>query len=96
MRSIIPNNGKNKCYLCGRFSLWTEEHHIFGGSRRTASEKRGLKVYLDVQCHKGTNGVHGKNGAKYQQRLHEVGQKIYEEMYGTREDFIKEFGKSYL
>jgi hypothetical protein len=29
-------------------------------------------------------------------KLKEMAQRYYEENYGTREDFIKEFGKSYL
>lgn len=104
MRSIIPGNSKEKCFVCGN-TYHTEEHHIFGAANRNLSEINGLKVNLCVEHHRGDKGVHGKDGHKLQQYLHEVGQETYEDqkikykdltMAEARAEFIKAFGKNYL
>jgi hypothetical protein len=103
MRSIIPGDKENWCFICGSCD-GLEEHHIFGGSDRQVSEKYGLKVHLCNAHHHGTNGAHGKNGAKLQKYLHETGQQVIEQKWikagstpeEARERFMKEFRKSYL
>ena len=57
-----------------------EHHHIFGGSNRSKCEKYGFIAPLRPDLH--PNGVFAES--------------YYEEHYGTREDFRREFGKSYL
>lgn len=91
-KSIIQED-MNYCYLCeGRA---TEEHHVFGGSNRKWSEKYGLKVYLCHWCHnEPPYGVH--HNSENMERLHKTGQKIFELQVGSREEFRKIFGKSYL
>lgn len=91
MRSIILNDSEERCYLCGSYN-GIQEHHIFGGPDRNASEKYGLKVHLCFLCH---DRVHGKYGKALMQSLHEIGQKAFEETY-DRDKFRKEFRKSYL
>lgn len=72
-----------------------ERHHIFGGNNRNRSEKYGFVVPLRPDLH--PNGVHaGKEARKIDGYLKIMAQQYYEEHYGTREDFIREFGKSYL
>lgn len=72
-----------------------ERHHVFGGSSRTASEKRGFIAPLRPDLH--PNGVHvGQAGNLVDTELKKRCQEYYEEHYGTREEFITEFGKSYL
>lgn len=72
-----------------------ERHHIFGGNNRNRSEKYGFVVPLRPDLH--PNGVHaGKEARKIDGYLKTMAQQYYEEHYGTREDFIREFGKSYL
>jgi len=104
MISIIPGNRKGKCFICGREG-YTEEHHIFEGSCRPASEANGLKVDICLDHHRGFNGVHTARGEKLKEYLHEVGQQAYEEYKmkhesmtpeQAREAFIKEFIKSRL
>lgn len=104
MKSIIPGNRKEQCYVCRRFCA-TEEHHIFGGPDRKVSEYYGLKVNLCEEHHRGTKGVHGRDGAKLQQYLHEQGQEVFEDQImkfenitkeEARDRFRKEFRKSYL
>lgn len=72
-----------------------ERHHVFGGSRKTASEKRGFIAPLRPDLH--PNGVFaGKDAKKVDDELKTRCQRYYEEHYGTRQQFIDEFGKGYL
>lgn len=80
------------CYVCG-YPV-TEVHHIFGGANRKISDKYGFTVRL---CHYHHNeppdGAHFNR--EFDLKLKRWAQGIYEET-NTREDFIKEFGKSWL
>lgn len=72
-----------------------ERHHIFGGSNRAKCEKYGFVVPLRPDLH--PNGVFaGKNAKEIDTRLKTMAQEYFEEHYGTREEFRKQFGKSYL
>jgi hypothetical protein len=72
-----------------------EIHHIYGGSNRNRSEKYGFIAPLRPDLH--PNGVFaGKDAKAVDLRLKTMCQEYYEAHYGTREEFIKEFGKSYL
>ena len=92
MRGVFQRN--KECFICGSTSN-IQDHHIFFGSRRKASEKRGLKVNLCIYHHTGSNdAVH--NNRELDLKLKRMAQEYYESHYGTREDFINEFGKNYL
>lgn len=103
MKSIIPGDKENCCFICGSCDR-VENHHIFGGPDRDVSEKYGLKVYLCNAHHHGTSGAHGKEGKSLQKYLHETGQQAIEEQWiraGLTKDeararFMREFRKSYL
>lgn len=57
------------CKICGNFND-IEEHHIIKRSQAGFLINCELnKVYLCVECHRGTNGVHGKNGHKLDKLL---------------------------
>ena len=72
-----------------------ERHHIFGGANKKNSEKRGFIAPLRPDLH--PNGVFaGKDAKAVDLRLKTMAQEYYESHYGSREDFIKEFGKSVL
>lgn len=72
-----------------------ERHHIFGGANKKLSEKYGFIAPLRPDLH--PNGVFaGKDAKEIDTKLKKMAQTYYEEHYGTREDFIKEFGKSCL
>lgn len=89
------NTQKGICYLCGAYGQ-TEEHHCFGGPNRKHSEHFGLKVNLCIPCHRtGKNAVHN-GGTGSIEKLHRDAQKTFEECWGTREYFMKVFGKNYL
>lgn len=92
-KSIFPDDCLDKCYLCGSWSPIIDEHHVFGGSCRKVSDKRGLVVHLCRDCH---NDVHAHPSGSSMRYLHHKGQKLYEAKIGTREQFIQEFIRSYL
>ena len=76
-------------------SPYVERHHIFGASNRNRSEKYGFVVPLRPDLH--PNGANaGKDAKSIDIKLKTMAQEYYEEHYGTRADFIKEFGRSYL
>lgn len=92
MRSIIQND--KRCFVCGATQA-LEEHHIFGGANRAKSERYGLKVRL---CHWHHNeppeGAHFNS--ELNERLKQIGQRAFEARFGTRTEFMKEFGKNWL
>ena len=82
------------CYIC-KTPFNIHRHHCFGGSNRNASEKYGCWVYLCASHHNMSNyGVH--NDPTLDKMFKETAQLMWEAKYGTREDFIKAFRKSYL
>lgn len=99
MKSILQE--EKICYLCGSVQDYgmnkLEEHHIFGGNpNRSNSEEYGLKVWLcGCKCHRyGKHSAH--QNAQIMQILHEDGQRAFEEHHGTRDEFMRIFGRNYL
>lgn len=103
MKSIFPQE-KGQCFLCclqhhPEYYGYTEEHHIFfGTANRKKSEKYGLKVKLCLRHHKGDaqgsrNAVH--SNIDLNNHLKGIAQAEFEKTH-TREEFRKEFGKSWL
>lgn len=91
MESVIQT--RKECFACGT-TVGLHCHHIWGGvSRRKLSEKRGFKVWLCPMHHRQ---VHGHINSGISLYLRRLCQEYYESEYGTREDFIHEFGKSIL
>ena len=72
-----------------------ERHHVFPGFNRAKCEKYGYIAPLAPQFH--PNGVSaGENWKEIDTYLKQECQKDYEKNHGSREDFIKEFGRNYL
>ena len=90
-KSIIEDDDRDRCFLCGSYGP-TDEHHIFGGPVRKTSDRLGLVVHICRDCHRD---LHDRGG-KSMDYLHTIGQRAYEEQIGTREQFIKDFIRSYL
>lgn len=91
-RFSIITNDLLRCYVCGAFT-GIELHEIFFGSgRRDLSKVYGLVVPLCEQCHRGTNGVHGKNGHELDLQLKAIGEAAFESHY-PESNFIKVFGR---
>lgn len=72
-----------------------ERHHCFGGFNRSKCENYGYIAPLSPKFH-----PNGASAGEYVQEidiyLKQQCQKDYEEKHGTREEFIKEFGRNYL
>lgn len=104
MKSIMQDD-LDVCYLCGRPAGATpagmmdslEWHHVFEGNPdRKISEKYGLKVRLHaLTCHREGRGSVHKNSKVYREMM-EAGQRAFEEVHGSREDFNRIFRKNYL
>lgn len=107
MESIL-NTQYGVCYVCGKVCA-TEYHHIFYGvSKRKIADREGLTCYLCRECHKGTKGVHGRDGEKLNYTLKEIAQEAWEMKYkesypyknhadeAAREAFIRMMGRNYL
>lgn len=93
MLTSVFTDDMEHCYFTGASPV--ERHHIFGGANRKRSEKYGFVIPLRPDLH--PNGVHaGKNAKEIDTKLKCMAQEYYENHYGTREQFRKEFGKSYL
>lgn len=72
-------------------------HHIFYGSRRAISERYGYVVPIASYLHEFNKGsVHDNPNKGLDLTLKQMAQRHFEAHHGTREDFIKEFGKSWL
>ena len=81
------------CEVCG--SPYTHRHHIFYGTgNRPKSEYWGYVVMLCADHHTGAHGVHHGN-KELDLMLKRKAQRHFEQTH-TREQFIKEFGRSWL
>jgi len=96
MKKGIVTEYKDICFFCGALAE-CEHHLLFGSGTRQLADKDGLKVPSCNKCH---------NMGQINERIHEnpmaeklskmLGQAIYESKIGTREEFRKRYGKSYL
>lgn len=89
---IMP---KSTLYSTKRTEKYCERHEVhFSKAYRQKSIDDGLIVFLTPKKHRGTNGVHGKNGDKLNRQLKKLAQKAWMDYYKkTTEDFIQRYGK---
>ena len=93
MKSIIQTD--KTCWFCGTTQN-LHCHHIFPGvANRKKSEQHGMKAYLCGMHHNLSNeSVHFNRDMDLMLKKH--AQQVFEDKIGTRDYFIKEFGKSFL
>lgn len=85
LNSIMPKSDEySNVYIKGY-----EKHHCICGRNRDNSEKYGLFVWLPTLGHDHDN-------IKLIRDLKILAQKQWELYYGSREEFIKIFGKSFI
>lgn len=87
----------SKCFVC-HHTAYTERHHIcHGRGKRKSCGNEFSIINLCYECHRGTNGVHGKNGAEKDLQLKLYLQKLYFDM-GHDEDTVRRMlgGKLYF
>lgn len=78
------------CIVCNMPS--TDAHHVFPGSRRKKSTQYGFVVNL---CRAHHNEIHMHPNKGLDLALKQKCQEDFEKTH-SREEFIKEFGRSYL
>ena len=92
MKSIISN--KKECFVC-KTTIGLHRHHIYPSYNRKNSEKEGCWVWLCGFHHNLSNqGVHFNR--ELDLKIKRLCQERWEELNGTREDFRRIFGKSWL
>ena len=92
MKSILVSDTEH-CIFCGSPNI--EIHHCFFGPDRPIADKHGLTVPLCNKHHTGSADSPHRNRI-IDLALKCWAQSIYEREIGTREDFRREFRKSYL
>lgn len=95
MKSIVTEY-TDTCFFCQNRAE-AEHHLIFGRGLRDIAEKDGIKVPVCNKHHnlgKLTEQIHENPMAEKLSKM--LGQAIWEQHYGTREDFRKRYGRSYL
>lgn len=93
-KSIIDRDTKGQRFICGKAGE-TERHHIYGSANRKYSEQYGLTVYLCPECHRVSETAVHRN-KEVRKTLQRIGQRAFENKCGSRQEFIKIFGKNYL
>ena len=80
---------KSTKYSTKRTKKYCERHEAYySRAYRNKSIKDGLIVFLTVEVHRGTNGVHGKNGDKLNRYLKKVAQKAWMEYYKKTKEAV--------
>lgn len=87
-KSRIDNN--RRCFIC-HTTQNLERHHIFNGPWRNKSETDGLWVWLCEDHHRMVT-----EGFAERVKLKAMGQRIYEQQIGTRQEFRQRYGKYYI
>ena len=94
MKKSLIQSGRY-CLVCGTENALHKHHIFYGSANRKLSEEDGAFCYLCYMHHNGGNyGVHFNKDLDL--RLKKECQRAWEEKNGTREDFIKRYGKSWL
>lgn len=80
------------CPVCNK-EIWGAKnaHHVFNGAYKEKSEEDMFYMNLHPECHRELH-----DNPKIAKELKAKCQKWYEADMGSREDFIKRYGKSYL
>lgn len=85
-----------RCYVTG--SSHAAVHHVFPGTgRRKLCEKYGFIVPLEPALHNMSDiSVHSNPNKGLDLQLKKKCQEYFEVHYGSRREFIRIFGRSYL
>lgn len=91
MKSILQN--RKECYVTGR-TEGLHKHHVFGGSNRRISEKKGFYIWLIPSLHNlSDKGIHFDKS--FDLSVKRACQREYEKTH-SREEFMKLIGRNYL
>lgn len=93
MKSIIQH--EKECFVCKTIYNLHRHHIFFGTGNRKLSEKYGMTVWLCARHHNMSNaGIHFNKDLDLKVKQHAQG--VFEANLGTRDDFRRIFGKSYI
>lgn len=93
MKSVLQE--RKECIVC-ETALDLHCHHVFyGTANRKKSEQYGYKIWLCSRHHNMSDEGAHFNG-RMALALKQMAQEHFEGHYGSRSDFIHEFGKSWL
>lgn len=81
------------CVVCGRPREHVH-HVIYGTANRKISDTYQYVIPLCMEHHTGNTGIHNNRDMNVYWK--QKAQRHFEQNHGTREDFIKTFGKSWL
>ena len=92
----VLKRSKGLCEVCGSAYLVELHHIIYGRGKRKQHENEFSVIVLCWYCHRGTKGVHGRDGRKLDLYLKKKLQKKYFSM-GYSENEVREMmgGKLY-
>lgn len=93
MESIIKT--ARCCFFCGRTDHLEKHHCMHGVANRKRADALGLWVWLCADCHRGTDGVHGKNGHGKDESLKMAAEYAFLQEHSL-EEWMQFFGKNYL
>lgn len=88
-RYSVFTNDLERCIICRKKK--EHIHEIFFGSCRQRSIKLGMCIPLCFSCHKEMHSNY-----EWQEYWHIKGQQYFEKNIGSKAEFIKIFGKSYI
>jgi hypothetical protein len=90
MHSIIKDDEKDRCYICGKYGEMQTHHLLHGTANRKQADKYGLTVHLCHRCHMRLHdeGVFDRN-------LQRIAQTAFEAKY-SHEEWMRIFGKNYI
>lgn len=91
-RESILVDDLDHCYVCG--APHPHKHEVFfGTANREKSKKYKMILPLCYIHHEGNDSPHKNREVDLAYK--KMAQEVWERTYGTREDFIKEFIRSY-
>lgn len=90
IKSVLIEDTEH-CWLCGDLRNVEGHHAIHGQGRRKVADKYGFIIPLCHRCH-----MHLHDTGEFDLFFKTFAQKYYENHIGTREQFRKDFGKSWL
>ena len=89
-RYSILQRDKEKCFFCNNKAVDT--HELLKGRNRKKCIKWGLVVYICRECHRKT-----EEDSDFYKETRKYAQKMWQKHYNkTKQDFIDEFGRSYI
>lgn len=82
----VLNRSKGMCEVCGSKYLVELHHIVYGRGKRKQCENEHSVVALCWHCHRGTRGVHGRDGKDLDLYLKRSLQKKYKKIgYSERQ-----------